>query len=137
MPEYEIGHIYRDRMGDEWKVVNDLEFVMWDPDGQKWYENSPCTISSVERFWSPLVLIGEVPENHDPINSPRHYADGWSNGAEVIDIAEHLTFNRGAAVKYLARAGRKDPETELEDLKKAQWFVNREVALLEAGRSNQ
>ncbi|TDB90951.1 DUF3310 domain-containing protein [Actinomadura sp. KC216] len=110
---------------------------MWDPDGQKWYENSPCTISSVERFWSPLVLIGEVPENHDPINSPRHYADGWSNGAEVIDIAEHLTFNRGAAVKYLARAGRKDPETELEDLKKAQWFVNREVALLEAGRSNQ
>lgn len=55
----------------------------------------------------------------DNINHPSHYADGWSNGAEVIDIVENLNFCRGNAVKYLARAGKKDPNKELEDLRKA------------------
>lgn len=44
----------------------------------------------------------------DAVNHPSHYAEGWSNGAEVIDITENLNFNRGNAVKYIARAGRKD-----------------------------
>ena len=63
----------------------------------------------------------------DPVNHPSHYADGWSNGAEVIDITEHLNFNRGNAVKYIARAGKKDPESELQDLQKAAWYLNREI----------
>lgn len=67
----------------------------------------------------------------DPVNHPQHYADGWTNGAEVIDITEHLNFNRGNVVKYTARAGRKNPTTELEDLRKARWYLNREIARLE------
>ncbi|MFJ3084395.1 DUF3310 domain-containing protein [Streptomyces halstedii] len=67
----------------------------------------------------------------DAVNHPPHYADGWSNGAEVIDITENLNFNRGNAVKYLARAGKKGgPEKELEDLQKALWYVSREVERL-------
>lgn len=66
----------------------------------------------------------------DPVNHPAHYAAGWSNSAEVIDITEHLSFCRGNAIKYLARAGRKDPATELEDLRKAAWYVEREIELL-------
>lgn len=74
----------------------------------------------------------------DPINHPPHYV-GFSNGAEVIDITEHLNFNRGNAVKYLARAGVKDPspEGELEDLQKAAWYVNREIARLKAAAHEQ
>ena len=68
----------------------------------------------------------------DPINHPSHYADGWSNDAEVIDITENLNFNRGNAIKYLARAGAKNPDTELEDLRKAEWYVKREIARIEA-----
>lgn len=68
----------------------------------------------------------------DNINHPSHYADGWSNGSEVIDITENLNFNRGNAVKYLARAGRKRTDTELEDLFKAQWYINREIKRVEA-----
>lgn len=64
----------------------------------------------------------------DPINHPAHYAEGWSNGAEVIDITENLNFNRGNAIKYLARAGVKDATTTLEDLCKAEWYVQREIA---------
>ncbi|AXQ51890.1 hypothetical protein KDJ57_gp55 [Gordonia phage Catfish] len=63
----------------------------------------------------------------DVINNPAHYATGFSNGAQVIDITENLNFNRGNAVKYIARAGRKDPTKELEDLGKALFYVTREI----------
>lgn len=66
---------------------------------------------------------------HDSVNHPSHYT-GFSNGAEVIDITENLNFNRGNAIKYLARAGHKDSASELEDLMKARWYVNREIARL-------
>ena len=62
----------------------------------------------------------------DAIN-PRHYKYGFSNGAEVIDITENLNFNRGNAVKYIARAGQKDVDKEIEDLTKARWYINREI----------
>lgn len=63
----------------------------------------------------------------DPVNHPSHYAEGWSNGAEVIDITENLNFNRGNAVKYIARAGHKDAMKTVEDLKKARWYIEREL----------
>jgi Protein of unknwon function (DUF3310). len=61
--------------------------------------------------------------------NPDHYQFG---AAQVIDIAEHMSFCRGNAIKYLARAGRKDPATEVEDLLKAAWYVQREIERLEA-----
>jgi hypothetical protein len=64
------------------------------------------------------------------VNHPSHYAEGWSNGAEVIDITENLNFNRGNAVKYIARAGRKDAMKTIEDLKKARWYIDRELKRL-------
>ena len=66
----------------------------------------------------------------DAVNHPSHYAGGWSNGAEVIDIAENLNFNRGNAIKYIARAGRKDAMKTSEDLKKARWYIDRELKRL-------
>lgn len=61
----------------------------------------------------------------DAIN-PDHYKFG-SNGAEVIDLTEHLDFLSGNSVKYLCRAGRKASADRLEDARKAQWYVNRLV----------
>jgi hypothetical protein len=67
----------------------------------------------------------------DPVNSPSHYTA--YKGLEVIDLTEQMSFNRGNAVKYIARAGLKGgPETELEDLKKARWYIDREISRLEA-----
>ncbi|MCX4554114.1 DUF3310 domain-containing protein [Streptomyces sp. NBC_01500] len=79
----------------------------------------------------PLSDATKVVKRSDAVNHPSHYTDGWSNGSEVIDITEHMAFNRGNAVKYLARAGKKDPDKELEDLKKAAWYINREIERLE------
>ena len=64
----------------------------------------------------------------DNIN-PKHYR-GMSNGAEVIDIAENVTYNAGNAIKYLARACRIDGDIKgnpAEDLLKARWYINREI----------
>lgn len=72
----------------------------------------------------------------DPIN-PSHY-QGFSNGAQVIDITENLPYNRGAAIKYLARAGRKDPAKHAEDLRKALWYTQRELERIEgAGHATE
>ena len=49
---------------------------------------------------------------HDRVNHPSHYT-GFSHGAEVIDITECLNFNRGNAIKYLARAEHKDSASSL------------------------
>lgn len=63
---------------------------------------------------------------HDPVNHPAHYTFG---GIEVIDAIEAwgLGYHRGNAVKYIVRAGRKNPETEIEDLRKAVWYLGREM----------
>lgn len=63
---------------------------------------------------------------HDPVNHPAHYTDGK---IEVIDFIEdkHLGFHLGNAVKYIARAGKKDPTKYTEDLRKAAWYLNREI----------
>jgi hypothetical protein len=71
------------------------------------------------------------------INHPAHYQLG--GGVEVIDIAERLNFNRGNAVKYLCRAGRKTTAETLDDLLKARWYVDREVQRIrnEAAEANR
>lgn len=68
--------------------------------------------------------------------NPDHY-QGFGYNTEVIDIAENLSFNGGNAVKYLARATRVDGQTKHEnpitDLRKAKWYVEREIDRLEQG----
>ena len=73
----------------------------------------------------------------DVINHPQHYTLGK---IEVIDFIEDkgLNFNLGNVVKYVARAGHKKSSGKsmeakaLEDLKKAQWYLNREISSREA-----
>lgn len=64
---------------------------------------------------------------HDPVRHPSHYCDGK---IEVIDYIEDkkLGFHLGNAVKYISRAGKKDPSKEIEDLEKAVWYINRYIA---------
>ena len=63
---------------------------------------------------------------NDNVNHPSHYADGK---IEVIDFIEDkgLGFHLGNAVKYISRAGKKDPTKTVEDLEKAEWYLRREI----------
>ena len=65
----------------------------------------------------------------DNINHPPHYTFG---SHEPIDVIEDwkLSFCLGNVVQYIARAGRKSSD-RLEDLKKARWYLNREIEQLE------
>lgn len=62
----------------------------------------------------------------DTVDHPAHY-NQHPSGVECIDVVEHMTFNTGNAVKYLWRAGLKDSAPEVEDLKKARWYIDREI----------
>ena len=74
--------------------------------------------------------LEEQQENNekDMVNSPSHYNKG---GYEAIDIIEalDLNFNLGNAFKYIFRAGDKDDI--VQDLKKARWYLDREIKRLE------
>ena len=61
---------------------------------------------------------------NDPVNHPKHYTEHPS-GVECIQITEHMSFNLGNAVKYIWRADLKGKQ--VEDLKKAVWYINREI----------
>ena len=68
----------------------------------------------------------------DPaVHHPPHYCQHPS-GTECIEIAEHFPYNLGNAIKYIWRAGLKDPSDPLTDLKKGLWYIQREVMRLEA-----
>jgi hypothetical protein len=67
--------------------------------------------------------------DEDMINHPRHY-NSHPSGVECIDIAEWMTFNLGNAVKYIWRAGHKNPSGPLEDLYKAEFYIKREIERL-------
>ena len=66
---------------------------------------------------------------NDPVNNPAHYTNHPS-GIECIQVTEHMNFNRGNAVKYIWRCG--DKGEPVEDLRKAIWYLEREIARLQA-----
>ena len=66
-------------------------------------------------------------EQTDSVNHPAHYTDG---NIEVIDFIEDkkLPYHLGNVVKYICRAGKKDPDKLVEDLEKAEWYLKRYIA---------
>lgn len=79
--------------------------------------------------------MGEDVPVEDPVNHPSHYliCIPGQSPIEVIDIIEALQLNyyRGNALKYICRAGRKVGVDAVTDLKKAVWYLNREVEGME------
>lgn len=63
-------------------------------------------------------------ENKEQVVHPHHYG-GENNVYEAIKVIDAwaLGFSLGNAVKYISRAGKKNPEKEVEDLKKAIWYI--------------
>ena len=74
--------------------------------------------------------IDKLLEQQDNVNHPAHYTFG---SIEVIDAIEGLLlpYHLGNALKYIARAGRKDPAKTEEDLRKAIWYINRYIEFLQ------
>ena len=62
-------------------------------------------------------------QKEDMVNHPPHYKSHPS-GVECIEVTEHFNFCVGNAIKYLWRA---DHKNGIEDLKKAEWYIKREI----------
>jgi hypothetical protein len=69
-------------------------------------------------------FIASLQLANDPVTRPAHYTSGK---IEVIDFIEdqQLGLHLGNVVKYVARAGKKDPSKEVQDLEKARWYLDR------------
>lgn len=95
----------------------DLVTVLWDGVG--------IPMNTARKY---LQLIGSPASDvTDMINHPPHYTQ--LAGVECIDVTEQFNFCRGNAIKYLWRAGAKGDE--IADLRKARWYVDREITRLE------
>ena len=70
----------------------------------------------------------------DTVNNPKHYTSHPS-GVECIEITEHMNFCLGNAVKYVWRASLKGKE--IEDLRKARWYIDREIQRILNGETNE
>ena len=94
-------------------------------------------IENFKKFWRPYEAPNDKAHD-DKVNHPSHYT--WLKdlcGIEVIDITRHMDFNLGNSIKYILRSGHKkeegytDKQKTIEDLKKAIWYLNDEIKMLE------
>lgn len=76
----------------------------------------------------------EAGPRSEAVNHPSHY--GGDTVYEVIKVihAWGLGFDLGNAVKYIARAGKKDPAKEIEDLEKAKFYLQHHIDQLKAAK---
>ena len=96
----------------------------------------------VRRYKAPeekniKVMSGNI-ESNNRVEHPKHYSYLKELcGVEVIDITRHLDFDCGNVVKYVLRHGHKDEEgmsnieKAIEDLKKARWYLDDKIKMLE------
>lgn len=86
------------------------------------------TISHWNAIKRPVEPKPEIPS---AVEHPSHYG-GADDPYEAIKVIEAwlLGFNLGNAVKYISRAGKKDPSKHIQDLEKAAWYLNREIQKL-------
>ena len=72
----------------------------------------------------------------DNVNHPNHYCEGRKYEPWDVIVDWQLDYLTGSAVKYLSRAGRKDPSKETEDLRKAVAYIEKRIEMLESRKSD-
>lgn len=100
--------------------------------------NMPNIVNDLNHFIPTFEVVQSKGKSEEAVNHPSHYT--WLKekcGIEVIDITRHMDFNLGNSIKYILRAGHKsevgllDKEKQVEDLKKAVWYLNDKINMLE------
>jgi len=85
-------------------------------------------------FWAEkkFLTLEDLLKPYEQVNHPQHYG-GENNEYEAIKVIDawELGFSLGNTVKYISRAGKKNKEKELEDLKKALWYLQHHISNLE------
>lgn len=93
------------------------------------YDDNRAYIGTVDTVDEAMDLLDK---GREVVNHPSHY-NADPSGIECIEIVRHRNFNIGNAIKYLWRAGLKDGNKDVQDLKKAIWYIEDEIKRLENG----
>lgn len=97
-----------------------------------------CTYVRYSRSPEDYIELVNAPlePKSDVIAHPKHYNQGK---IEVIEFIEDkkLNYHKGNAIKYISRAGIKNKDKEIEDLRKAIWYLQREIEQLIAKNENR
>ena len=96
----------------------------------EFYNNQLKKIDQMLDICNKQIRENDNNKNKEMINHPSHYNQGKFEAIDVIEDWK-LNFNLGNTVKYISRAGHKD--NIIQDLKKASWYLNREIERLEKG----
>ena len=124
------GRVHVDSVKHPNPAVDDKKFAEWVRDGiqcgRNWRYHGGATDLNYGAHDSGTAIDDPI---FDAVDRPSHYAEGRKY--EPIDVIEdwELGMHLGNATKYISRAGRKGDE--LEDLKKARWYIDRRISLLE------
>ena len=130
------GKLYRNTLSDniERVIYADDDRVIVEKENSSEY--SSWDIDTFLEYWIPYKEDNRTSD--DNVNHPSHYT--WLKdlcGIEVIDITRHMDFNLGNSIKYILRSGHKkeegytDKQKTIEDLKKAIWYINDEINMLQ------
>lgn len=112
------------------KYCEDCDIEFDQSDGCPRCDDGDCgTLEEYEKKMTEQkneTLISHISTiKHDAVNHPKHYTSHPS-GVECIDIARHMGFNLGNALKYLWRCDLKH-DSPVEDLEKAIFYINDEI----------
>jgi hypothetical protein len=101
----------------DWEFFNTYHI-----DGAFWGQRQPYAVYTMD----------DILKQFEQVDHPSHYG-GEENPYEAIKVIDawNLGFSLGNTVKYISRAGKKDPQKELEDLKKAMWYLQHHISKLE------
>jgi hypothetical protein len=126
------------RLSSRGKFEDVWEYHMPPKLWKKFIVPSTFTVKQVEEIAANhLEVEAKVVSNDEPaaaeekINHPKHY-NKHPSGVECIVVAEYFNFCLGNTIKYIWRAGEKQGASALEDLEKAQWYLEREISKLRA-----
>lgn len=109
---------------------NDFVIVPLTSSQNEFYNNQLKKIDQMLDICNKQIRENDNNKNKEMINHPQHYNMGKYEAIDVIEDWK-LNFNLGNTVKYISRAGHKDDI--IQDLKKASWYLNREIERLEKG----
>lgn len=120
---------YIGKTNDTFKTNQEYVATAWDDNRYYTMLSAPNGVWVDKKDFEIVSVKSDMPVTlklNDPVNSPSHYK---SNKFEAIEIIEdyQLNFGLGNTVKYILRAGKKDPRKTVEDLEKAAFYLNREI----------
>lgn len=113
-------------------VLKSCSNCRWEHVAEEDYPCAQCKLNyltSSDEYDRMPLLWESAEEASDAVNHPSHYNKGKIEVADFISD-QKLNFDRGNAVKYVCRAGDKDPDAEVQDLEKAIWYIQHEIKVL-------